>query len=133
MKNSRGHQPLDTFKAFYGVHCMHTICRFKAREVRNLTLQTIHESELKWRSYSHWKPITPSWKLISQLRNHKVLAAKSTFGCEMETFRLWNLTAHIACCEIHLSASRYLRLTLLDFFFRYLPLTKWDFLSRYFV
>ena len=38
---------VDTFKAFYGFHFMYTICRFKAWEVRNLTLQTVHESELK--------------------------------------------------------------------------------------
>ena len=66
---------------------------YVAREVRNPTLQTVRESELKWRSYSHWKPITPSWRPISQLRNHKVLAAKSTFGCKMETFSLQNFTA----------------------------------------
>ena len=37
-------------------------------------------SELKWRSYSHWKPITPSWRPISQ-------AAKSQEdGCEIS---LW--------------------------------------------
>ena len=97
-------------------HFMHTICRFEAREVSNPTLQIVHESELKWRSYSHWKPITPSWRPISQLRNHKVMTAKSAFGCEMGTFSLGNFTAHLACCEILLSASRYLRSTLLDFF-----------------
>ena len=97
MKNSRGQQLLDTFGVLPGVHFMHTICRFEAREVRNPTLQIVHKSELKWRSYSHWKPIIPSWKPISQLQNHKVLAAKSTFGCEMETFSLWNLLAHLAC------------------------------------
>ena len=116
MKNSRGQQLLDTFWALFGVQFIYTICRFEAREVINPTLQTALESELKWRSYSHWKSIAPSWKLISQLRNHKVLTAKSTFGCEMETFSLRNLTTHVACCEIHLSASRYLRPTLLDFF-----------------
>ena len=55
-----------------------------------------------------------------KLQNHKVLAAKSAFLCEMETFSLQNFVAHVACCEIHLSASRYLQPTLLDFFFRYL-------------
>ena len=61
---------------FLELHFMHTICRFKAREVRSPTIQMVHESEIKWRSYSHWKPIAPSWKLILQLRKHKVLAAK---------------------------------------------------------
>ena len=48
---------------------MHTIYRFKAREVRSPTLQTVYESELKRRSYSHWKTTAPSWAKISQLRN----------------------------------------------------------------
>ena len=69
MKNSRGQQLLDTFWALPGVHFMHAICRFESWEVRNPTLKAVYESELKWRSYSHWKPIAPSWKLISQLRN----------------------------------------------------------------
>ena len=81
MKNSRGQKLLDTFWALPGVHFMHTICRFKAWKVRNPTLQTVRKSELKWRSYRHWKPITPSWRPISQLWNYKVLAAKSAFGC----------------------------------------------------
>ena len=41
---------------------MHTIYHFKAQEVKNPMLQTVCNSELKWRSYSHWKPITPSWR-----------------------------------------------------------------------
>ena len=112
-RNSRGQKILDTFRAVSGVHFMHTICRFKAREVRSPTLQTVHKSELKWRSYGHWKQIAPSWKAIPQ-------AAKSAFLCEIETFSLRNFVAHVACCEIHLSTSRYLWPTLLDFFFRYL-------------
>ena len=47
MKNSRGQQLLDTFRALPGVHFMHTICRFEAREVKNPTLQTVHKLELK--------------------------------------------------------------------------------------
>ena len=47
MKNPRGHQLFDTFGALPGAHLMHTICRFKAREVNNPTLQMVHESELK--------------------------------------------------------------------------------------
>ena len=85
MRNSRGQQLLDTFRALFGVHFMHTICCFEAQEVRNLILQMVHKSELKRRSHSHWKPITPSWRPISQLRNHKVQTAKSAFGCKMET------------------------------------------------
>ena len=98
MKNSRGQPLLDTFQILPGVHFMHIICHFEAWEVRNPTLQTVHESELKWRSYSHWKPIIPSWRPISQLRNH-LWAVKSAFGCEMETFSLRNFIAHLACLQ----------------------------------
>ena len=77
MKNSRGQQLLNTFRALSGVHFMHTICRFKSQEVRNPTLQMVHKSELKWRSYSHWKPITPSWR------------KKFAQHCEI-TLLLWN-------------------------------------------
>ena len=47
MKNSSGHQLLDTFGALTRAHLMHTICRFESQEVSNPTLQTVHESELK--------------------------------------------------------------------------------------
>ena len=47
MKNSRGQQLLDTFRALPGVHFMHTICRFEAWEVKTPTLGTVQESELK--------------------------------------------------------------------------------------
>ena len=50
------------------------------------------------------------------LRNHKVMAAKSAFGCEKVAFSLRNLVAILHAYEILLSASRYLRPTLLDFF-----------------
>ena len=47
MKNSRGQQLLDIFRALPRVHFMHTICRFESWEVRNPTLQTVHKLELK--------------------------------------------------------------------------------------
>ena len=34
-------------RALPGVHCIHTIYRFEAREVRSPTLQTVCKSELK--------------------------------------------------------------------------------------
>ena len=62
---------------------MDAIFSFKAQEVKNLMLQTVHDSELKWRSYSHWKPIPPSWRKILHdceislgLRNVVLFAAK---------------------------------------------------------
>ena len=51
-----------------------------------------------------------------RLRNHKRMVAKSIFGCEIETFSLQNFIAILHACKILLSASRYLRPTLLDFF-----------------
>ena len=53
-----------TFGALPEVHFLHSIYHFKAPEVKNLMLQTVHDSELKWRSYSHWKLITPRWRKI---------------------------------------------------------------------
>ena len=53
---------LRTFGAFPEVHFLHSIYHFKAQEVKNPMLQTVCNSELKWRSYSHCKPITPSWR-----------------------------------------------------------------------
>ena len=66
---------LATFGALPGVQFMHAIFHFEAQEVNNPMLQTVHDSELKWRSYSHWKPITPSWrKNFARLRNHPFAA-----------------------------------------------------------
>ena len=51
-----------TFGALSEVHFLHAICCFEAQEVKNPMLQTVHNLELKWRSYNHCKPITPSWR-----------------------------------------------------------------------
>ena len=59
-RSSRGQKLLDTFRVLSGVHSMHTICSFKAQEVRSPTLQMVHKSELKLRSYVHWKTTAPS-------------------------------------------------------------------------
>ena len=91
-RNSRGQQLLDTFRALSGVHFMHTICHFEFWEVRSPMLQTVHKSELKWRSYGHWKQITPSWKAISQ-------ATKSQSACcEISLFlRNWHWSLQNFC------------------------------------
>ena len=70
MKNSRGQKLLDIFRVLSGVHFMHTISRFEAREVRSPTFQTVHKLELKRRSYGHLKTTASSCAKISQLRNH---------------------------------------------------------------
>ena len=41
---------------------MHSIFCFEAQEVKNPMLQTVCNLELKLRSYSHCKSITPSWR-----------------------------------------------------------------------
>ena len=61
MRNSKGHQLKDKFRALSRVHCIHTIYRLEAWEVRSPTLQVVCKSELKWRSYSHLKATAPSW------------------------------------------------------------------------
>ena len=56
-----------------------------------------------------------SCKISLWLRNHKRMAAKSAFGCEMVSFRLRNFVAILHAFKILLSASRYLRSTFLYF------------------
>ena len=94
-RNSRGEQLKDTFRVLPGVHFIHTIYRFESWEVKSPTLQTVCKSELKWRSYSHWKTTAPSWKTISQVAKStceiKVQLAKWTIStCEMDNFNLRN-------------------------------------------
>ncbi|KAL6321806.1 hypothetical protein AAG906_035503 [Vitis piasezkii] len=48
-----------TFGALPEVHFLHSIYHFKAQEVKNPILQTVCNLELKRRSYSHCKQITP--------------------------------------------------------------------------
>ena len=51
-----------TFGALPKVHFLHAIYHFKAQEVKNSTLQTVYDLELKWGSYSLWKMTAPSWR-----------------------------------------------------------------------
>ena len=51
-----------TFGALLEVQFMYAICHFKSQEVNNQMLQTVCNLELKWRSYSHFKLITLSWR-----------------------------------------------------------------------
>ena len=43
------------FEALPGAQIIHIICRFEAWEVRNLVLQTVHDLDLKRRSYGRLK------------------------------------------------------------------------------
>ena len=45
----------DIVRALSRLHCIHTIYRFEAWEVRSPTLQTVSKSELKRKSYGHCK------------------------------------------------------------------------------
>ena len=65
MRNSKGEQLKEKFRALSRVHCIHTIYHFEAREVKSPTLQMVCKSELKWRSYDHLKITAPSWRVIS--------------------------------------------------------------------
>ena len=69
MKNSSGQELLDTFRVLSGVHFMHAICRFEAREVRSPTIQTVRELEFKRRSYDRLKTTASICAKILQLRN----------------------------------------------------------------
>ena len=66
-----------TFGVLPEVHFLHSIYHFKAQEVKNPMLQTVRNSDLKWRSYSHCKPITPSW------RKNFAQRCEITLCCEM--------------------------------------------------
>ena len=102
-----------TFGALPEIHFLHAIYHFKAREVKNLMLQTVLNSELKWRSYSCWKPNTTSWKPTSQ-HCEITLLLRSDFAALFVCLR--NPADLIFTCEMFLSASRYLRPTLWDIF-----------------
>ena len=49
------------FEALPGAQIMHMISRFEAWEVRNPVLQTVSDSDLKWRSYGRLKTTMQSW------------------------------------------------------------------------
>ena len=65
-----------TFGALSEVQLMHSIYHFKSQEVNNPMLQTVHNLELKRRSYNHCKSITLSWRkhFAKVLRNHPFVA-----------------------------------------------------------
>ena len=54
-----------TFGALPEVHFLHAIYHFKAQEVKNPTLQTVYDLELKWGRYGLWKTTASSWGIIS--------------------------------------------------------------------
>ena len=69
----------DKFGELSGVHYIHTIYHFEAREVRSPTFQTVCKSELKWRSYGHLKTTAPSWRVISKWFRNSTYEFESHF------------------------------------------------------
>ena len=86
-----------TFGALYEGQLMHAIYHFKAQEVNNPMLQTVHNLELKRRSYSHWKSITLSWRkhFTKVLRNHPFVAK-------------WFRSLFVQCCGFPPEVARYM-------------------------
>nr|CAN76774.1 hypothetical protein VITISV_021524 [Vitis vinifera] len=71
------------FEALPGAQIMYTISCFKSWEVRSPELQTVHNLELKQRSYGHLKTSAQSLAGISQPRHHLegcFAAVKPLFG-----------------------------------------------------
>ena len=87
-RNSKGEQLQDTFWVLPGVYFIHTIYRFESWEVRSPTLQTGCKSELKWRSYGHWKTTAPSWKTISQVAKSQISTCEIKFNLRNGHFQL---------------------------------------------
>ena len=87
-----------TFGELYKVQLMYAICHFKAQEVKNLILQTVCNLDLKRTSYSHFKPITLSWRkhFAKMLRNHPFVAK-------------WFHSLFVQCGGFPPEVSRYMR------------------------
>ena len=81
-----------TFGVLYEVQMMHAIYHFKAQEVNNPMLQTVHDSELKRRSCSHYKPVTLKCCGIN-------LLLRSDFAAFLYSKVFLLLTMHDLCRE----------------------------------
>ena len=101
------------FGALSGVQIIHAICRFEDQTVRNPMLQTVCNLKLKWRSYSHWKPITPSWRKNFAQRCEITLLLRDDFAAFLYSvvFPPWSFPSRwksntiswkttSQCCEI---------------------------------
>ena len=78
-----------TFGALPEVQFLHAIYHFKALEVKNPTLQTVHDLELKWGRYGLRKQTAPGYAKISH----------STRGYANFAFSSHNVRITHACCE----------------------------------
>ena len=112
-RNSRGQQLLEIFWVLYGVYFMHTICCFEAWEVRCPTLQTIHESKLKQRSYGRLKTTAQSWAKISQPKAYFTAAKWNPLAKFRKVFRSCQTTCKHTCATSQVETlSSQLRTTL---------------------
>ena len=107
------------FGALTGSQIMHTISRFESREVRSPMLQTVHNWELKQRSYGRLKMnhAKPKWEFrsrapiskgVSQLRNHP-LAHECHFAASYAHFaaaKIPSSTKSFPSCRNDLQASQ---------------------------
>ena len=93
-----------TFGALPEVHFLHVIYHFKALEVKNSTLQTVHDLELKWGRYGLRKPTAPAYAKISHSTR-----ANANFAFSSHLVRITH-----ACCEFCSALCR--------LHFRYFPL-----------
>ena len=88
-----------TFGALPEVQMMHSIYHFKAQEVNNPMLQTVRNSELKWRSYNHCKQITPSWRKHFAKCYEITLLLRSDFAAFLNSRMFLLLTMPDLCRE----------------------------------
>ena len=58
-----------TFGVLPEFHFLHAIYHFKALEVKNPTLQTVHDLELKWGRYGLWKTTASAGGQFRTVRN----------------------------------------------------------------
>ena len=95
-----------TFGALSEVYFLHAIYHFKAHEVKNPTLQTLYDLELKWGRYDLRKTTASSWRTISQLAKLELQRAKykvdgsCAFAVKSNMWKwFWNLKTWISTCE----------------------------------
>ena len=88
-----------TFGALSEVQMMHAIYHFKAQEVNNPMLQIVCNSELKRGSYSHYKPITLSWRKHFAKCCEITLLLRSDFAAFLNNVMFLLLTMPDLCRE----------------------------------
>ena len=94
-----------TFGALSEVQLMHAIYHFKAQEVKNPMLQTVCNSDLKWRSYIHFKSITPSWRKNFAKCCEITLLLRSDFAafCTVGCISFWSCPIYAASWKLRTS------------------------------